>query len=212
MLLKCVRLSMLCVVSFQSVVADSETNKPLRLAGAGGEISGEETLELLKGAQGRFRNEFLPVEKDAGGNWGKATNDLMVSVRTSGDTFTNGQPVVLVILLRNTGQEQFQIPDASWMNYLYELRLLRDGQIVEPAIPRKKPDPADGSAWSFPIQTCSQRRDDVRLDKIFDLSRVGNYEITAERAVNVAGKQPGVTVCSGIAKFQIRAPAEESRK
>src|SRR5437588_386756 len=57
------------------------------------------TAEELKAAEGA--KEARPADQDMEGNWGRATEGFRLSVRLSKSVFTNGEPVVATVFLRN---------------------------------------------------------------------------------------------------------------
>lgn len=50
-------------------------------------------------------NEYLPAEQFPAGNWGKATNGIQVSLRFDNASYTNGEPIQTMILVRNVSNE-----------------------------------------------------------------------------------------------------------
>ena len=46
-------------------------------------------------------SESRPAENDPEGNWGTSTNGLQLSLRLSKQIFTNGEPIIAIMLLRN---------------------------------------------------------------------------------------------------------------
>lgn len=178
------------------------TNRIFRLGSIGKDVPKDDLFELaVKGSKGKFALEFLPAENDPGGNWGQATNGVQISVRFYQTNFILGHPVEAVVLIRNVGEAPLNFMWAAWVHYSCNLTMRLDGETLLPRIPRVEPDVAkhDGSAGTDLVFSGTQKREVLRLDKIFDLSRAGTYEIVAERK----------GVRSGTAKFEIvPKPAE----
>src|SRR5215472_4660471 len=57
------------------------------------------TPEQIK--QARHAKESRPAKEDPEGNWGAVNEGFQLSIRLSKSTFTNGEPVVATIILRN---------------------------------------------------------------------------------------------------------------
>ena len=196
---------------FICITANAEplTNQLFRTTSTGGVTPESDIKELLmKGANARYGQEMLPAEEDPEGNWGPSTNGMQMSARFYQTNFTVGQPVPVVILLRNVGKENVSIGSASWVNYPYFLILKHDEKEIEPLVPPVKPGTHDGSAWSGAIKPKTQRRDVLRLDTIFDLSQLGAYELIAERGGIRNNGVRVVKAYSGVAKFWIVPKAE----
>ena len=51
--------------------------------------------------QAKRAKDSRPTEDDPEGNWGQISEGFQLSIRFSKDTFTNGEPVIASILLRN---------------------------------------------------------------------------------------------------------------
>jgi hypothetical protein len=158
---------------------------------------------VLGGPEGKYGHELLPAEEDSEGNWGMPTNGIQMSARFYKTNFTVGDPISVVILLRNVGQTNLPDGGASWVNYPYLLTLRCDEELIEPVVPAVKPGPHDGSAWGGSIVPGTQARDVLRIDKIFDLSRPGAYKLTAERGGFRDDGTRVVRGSSGVAEFWI---------
>jgi hypothetical protein len=157
-------------------------------------------------------NESRPAKDDPEGNWGKVSDGFQLSVRMAKNTFTNGEPVIALILLRNVsdkpltyyvfypkdddlklhvkmGDKQLNPKDAitTDMTFLEKLNHLNNGSRSMPMLP-----------------VGVQRLFKVRLDQSFDLTTNGQYSICASRAVLRNDKKSETNVSSGIATFSIR--------
>jgi hypothetical protein len=153
--------------------------------------------------------EALPAEQDPEGNWGAVTNGLQMSVRLYQRQFTNGQPVRVTILWRNVGSTPNWFTSATWENYTFDLSLFRDGMEIKPVMPRLNQEAShDGSVGGGLVEPHTQWRFGLRLDKIFDLSKPGAYQLRAEREAHGEGRSV-FKLRSGTARFQVVAKPPE---
>ena len=157
---------------------------------------------------GIYSRETLPADQFPEANWGQLTNGIRVSVRTS-DTnlnsktnFTVGRPLHIAILLRNESENVVRYTAAHWINYPFALTLTRNGTRIAPRIPSVEGGAHDGSVFGRSVPPGSQHREILRLDKIYDLSLPGDYEVSAEL------KRGSWSARSGTAKFQLVSEAE----
>jgi hypothetical protein len=149
-----------------------------------------------------------PAEQDPGGNWGAVTNGVQMSLRAPTNCFTPGTPVPLVAYFRNLGPATNSFPTGSGENYHFEFRVLRDGVLLQPRVPRFVPHDS-GSGTSGMVLPGTQIRIDTRLDQIFDLRVPGVYQVTASRRVPSRGSDGAVAIHSGIAVFRVTPQAEQ---
>lgn len=156
--------------------------------------------------------ESLSTEEYMSGSWGNPTNGLRLSVRFQRNHFTQGNPIEMVILLRNVGQSPMDFEDPTWENYRFDLHLQHDGEVVIPLIPRVNRETlGDGSSGGGLIHPATQWRFTMRLDKIFDLKTPGSYQLVAEREF-LDKNQRLFKLRSGIARFQIVAKKVDPEK
>jgi hypothetical protein len=150
-----------------------------------------------KGENSKYGREPLPAVEDSGGNWGSLTNGIQISIRFYQIDFTNGEPVPAVVLWRNAGRTVQNLDIAAGVeHYPFDLVVRRDGALQKPVIPRIDPDWRErlmGGPGPSSIQPSNQVRFVLRLDKIFNLEKPGDYEIKAGRD----------KAWSGTAKFRI---------
>jgi len=180
--------------------ADQLTNQTFRTIFLGENLSGDhqdiQDLSLQKPV-GKFGGEIIPAAEDHKGNWGQITNALQMSIRFYQNNYTNGQPVSAVILWRNIGGMR-QPFDPGWgiEKYSFDVLIRYGGKDLKPLVPRidpnYKPEFGGGPGLIF-LEPNTQIRVEQRLDTIFDLSKPGAYEITAQRG----------GVRSGVATFYI---------
>jgi hypothetical protein len=202
----------LCACAASLIACDSScggqsngqlTNRLFETAVVLGELSQEDTLEYaMKRQPAQYGAEQLPAEQDPAGNWGSVTNGLQLSARFYTTNLVTGQPLTAVILVRNLGPREVTRGGGSSANYNYFLTLHRDGRLVAPLIPPLKSD-HDGSAWHYDFPVGTQLRETLRLDKIFDLTQPGKYELFVEGGAFRAGSNTPIKARSGTATFRI---------
>jgi hypothetical protein len=180
------------------------TNQVFNTRSIGGETFREEWQMRATGdLQGDYAREMLPAEQFPEGQWGVPTNGIQMSIRvcstnlTIRTNLTIGQPVCAAILIRNTGGEPVRFGWASWINYPFFFSVTRNGRYISPEVPPIRPGPRDGSMGGDQIPPGSQHREILRLDKIYDLSLPGDYEVSAEL------RRGSWSARSGTAKFRL---------
>jgi hypothetical protein len=126
--------------------------------------------------------ESRPAELDPDGHWGEATNGLQVSLRFEKKFFTNGEPVVATLLLRNVTNSPARITIASLIGEPSPVNVL--------AFQNKAPLPMklDGfdegriitvSLIKVPIYQQTQHKFQERLDRCFDFKNGGEFTFQA---------------------------------
>ena len=158
-----------------------------------------------------------PAEDDPEGHWGTVSEGFQLSIRFEKATFTNGEPVVASIILRNVSER----PLTYWVTTLgreTEVALARGQQ----RIPRKDELKSNatfaerlshldvGSAWDCTSPVGTQRKFRVELDKIFDLTTNGQYIAQATRSVLKLDLTGEVKLTSGKAVFHIADPPDHA--
>lgn len=120
-------------------------------------------------------NEYFPAEQFPEGNWGKATNDLQLSLRFNKSIYTNGEPIVATILIRNVGNRHAE--------YVAIHVGGKDGPVrfIATSIDNHELDPVQGgpvSALSDAVAAGKQRKFVERFDKDYFLTN-GTYFVQA---------------------------------
>lgn len=171
-----------------------------------------EQIERAKHAK-----ESRPAEDDPEGHWGAISEGFQLSIRFEKETFTNGEPVIVSVLLRNVSDR----PLTYWVSTLG-----RETEVVvakgQQPLPRKDQPKAGatfaerlshldvGSAWDCSSPVGTQRKFMVELNKIFDLTTNGQYIAHAERRVPKLDLTGEVKVASGNATFRIADPPKHA--
>lgn len=160
----------------------------------------EETVERAQRA-----HELLPAELDIGGNWGSAVEGLQMSVRMEKQSFARGEPVMAIVLLRNTTDERKTWHGVFGSERDFQYAVMDDRGFP---IPRRDADrPYSGSSKSDSLEPRTQRRYRVDLGAMFDLKAAGGFSVSLNRSVWQAGVAEMRSMTSGAAFFQITNPS-----
>jgi hypothetical protein len=184
------------------------------------------TPEQLQAA--RSAPECRPADNDSEGHWGALWEGIQLSIRLRKTVFTNGEPVLACVTLRNTGDKVryfwVSTPDPERDT---EVFLLRGLEHVPPA---DGPKPGQsfqerlkyiraGSFHQEPLMPGTQRQFLRKLSEMFDLTLPGAYSAYAARDVVALEKVPnrpgylsgsGTNLVSGTLTFQV-VPSGHSR-
>ena len=180
------------------------------------------TPEQVKAAQ--FAQDCLPAENDPSGNWGAQWEGLQLSIRLRKEVFTNGEPILAAVTLRNGGDRvryfNIFIPREEMDT---KILLTRDGQRIL-GVDDPKPGESfqqrlhrirQGSSHNEPLLPGTQRQFFRELSKMFDLTAAGSYSARAERPVVAIDKMPnrpgyimgrGTNLLSGTVTFRVIDP------
>ncbi|HYG36421.1 MAG TPA: hypothetical protein VEC99_16625 [Clostridia bacterium] len=177
------------------------------------------TPELLKKAESSPGSR--PAENDPAGHWGAPWEGVQLSIRLPKEAYTNGEPILACVTLRNTsfkvrafrtvsslkerdtkltvmrGQERMLGEDdpKPWETFQERLRHLKAGSMHDVSL-------LPGTQYQFVYD----------LREIFDLKLAGTYSVQAQREVvsyNDAPDRPGyvtgsfTNIQSGTATFRI---------
>ena len=169
----------------------------------------------------RFAPDCRPADNDSDGHWGTRWEGVQLSIRLPKRVFTNGEPIVAYVTLRNVGDtvRYFWVstPQPERDTKIFLLK----GQ--EPLPPANGPKPGqsfqqrlkyvwNGSSHQEPLIPGTQRQFLRSLSDMFELEASGSYSAHAEREVvalkPVAGR-PGylrgsiTNLLSGTVTFQV---------
>jgi hypothetical protein len=130
--------------------------------------SGERLVEIRTIEAARGSKESRPASEDPEGHWGQATNGFQLSLRFEKEVYTNGEPVLATMLVRNVSNVQLQ--------YLFPARVAatKDGSRL-----KRKDD--IGVARRGPARLLypqTQARDQENLNQVYDLTP-GEYKFWA---------------------------------
>lgn len=136
--------------------------------------TGEKVVHIKDIEAAKNSLESQPASQDQEGHWGLATNGFQLSLRFEKETFTNGEPITAIILMRNiTEQTQtyHRPPQILAFKDGKQLEKKRDGNEIEVETITRLPQET-----LFP-QT--QHKDRQTLNGIYDLTQSGEYVFQA---------------------------------
>ena len=150
-------------------------------------------LDNWKLQKARTAKESRPAHLDPEGNWGEASAGMRMSIRLDKSSYKIGEPVDAAIFMRNLGQEprEYRViyPDERG----FGLSLFAQGRAA-PVLSKidsratnefgkvsRLPITKVGHFWLSPA---TQQKHEVRLDRIYDLTRPGSYLISASREID----------------------------
>ncbi len=142
-----------------------------------------------------------PAELDPAGNWGEVTAGLQLGLRFKTNTFAIGEPIIGYAFIRNATTNA-----VSYMEYMEMHSPGCDYTVVGPEGQKllyRLGIPLLGHSLSRPVSPGDQHRVWVRLDKAFDLSRPGKYQVTAVGKYPITAEKRSVPFRSAPAVIQI---------
>ena len=150
-------------------------------------------------------------------HWGSPTEGFQLSIRLERASFTNGEPVLACVTLRNISDRVLsffvgpspQEKDTKLVLMKGDKRILGvdDPKAGDTFQERLNYIRRGSSPGALPIQPGSEQKFYRDLSKVFDLGAGGAYTARAERRVAVRGIDRTTNVISGAVNFEIRGPA-----
>jgi hypothetical protein len=164
-------------------------------------------------ALGEVIPEVLPANSDLKGNWGAETNGLQLSLRFRRNEYTQGEAIPAIVIFRNLESDtrKLLVTNSSALYFKFLVRFGTNELVLEPRDQLKRhdtdlssaPSPPQGIV-SFDLKPKSERVAVLKLDRIFDLSRVGGYHVSVQcRIFTSATNIPSFEVASGDTVFRI---------
>jgi hypothetical protein len=152
-------------------------------------------VSIKKIEEAKQSPESRPAGQDPEGHWGIATNGFQLGLRFEKEHFTNGEPVVAVMLMRNISDKP--------QNYfrLIQVSVVRDGKELK----RKSKGDFNPIEIHAPLQTTlfpqAQNRYQENLSQIYDLNQTGEYVFQAVcRHPEVTSQKVGIVVTNSATK------------
>jgi len=155
--------------------------------------------------------ESLPEQNDPAGHWGESSGGFRLSLRFAKASYTNGEPVLARILLRNVSDKLLVFivsdtgdPGDSFAVFRSNEKLRRRDEPGPNATLREKLNAIQSGATHYcesPPHT--QREFVVDLTKVFDLGTNGQYIAVASREVADFSHHSLTNVTSSKASFMI---------
>jgi hypothetical protein len=139
----------------------------------------------------RHSKESRPAEHDREGNWGEVTDGFQLSIRLEKKLFTNGEPILASILLRNTSDKVLTYYDDTTKNAVFQIFARKGGQKfygkyeIKPGMTflEQLNHVNRGSQWAAVAGPGTQRKFVVELTNLFDFSTNGEYEVQASQEI-----------------------------
>ena len=128
---------------------------------------GKMVVSVKKIEEARNSPECRPAEMDSEGNWGLETNGLMLSLRFSKLSYTNGEPITPIMLIRNMTTNPIVYYRPTFVV------AMKDGKILE-----NKNDAGRQEITMVPTVTLlpyTQQRYFENLNQVFCLTNAGEY-------------------------------------
>jgi hypothetical protein len=160
----------------------------------------------------RHAKDSRPAEDDPEGHWGTVTEGFQLSLRFEKDSFTNGEPVVARVIMRNVSDRSLTYPCEYSPNEreitfmltrngvrVYGVYDLRPGATFQERLRALR----TGHGWMRVSPPGTQRRFFVNLNDIFNLTTNGQYVACATRTIWKEGSTEEGKVSSGEAAFRI---------
>lgn len=168
------------------------------------------TQEQVKKA--RRAKDSRPASADPEGNWGVPSQGFQLSLRFNKASFTNGEPVIASVILRNVSDRTLDYPyeyapDNREITFnvlrgetrVYGMYDLTPGASFADKV-RAAPS---GHGWIRSSPPGTQRKFFVNLDKIYSLTNTGEYTVFAKRTIRNQDSNQNSEVVSGKATFRI---------
>jgi hypothetical protein len=167
-------------------------------------------------AAARTAPDCREAEDDPQGHWGTPWEGAQLSIRLQKEHFTNGEPIVACVTLRNISDRVLYFDVGPYPEEKDTKIVLTRGQ--ERLLGVDDPKPGEtfqerfryvraGSSPGFvPISPGTQRQFFRDLSKMFDLSVVGSYSAYAQRGVIPFERGRWTNLLSGTVTFRILGP------
>jgi hypothetical protein len=160
---------------------------------------GERVVRTQRIREAQKSNESRPAEQDPQGNWGKPVDGFQLSLRFEKQEFTNGEPVLATILMRNVSDKRQTYTTETIAGQPSPIHVfvwkeqaklnLKTNDTLAPKV----------SVRSANLYPQTQHKYRLRLDDYYDLSKPGKYSVQAE----LSPRAP-------IGPAPVRAPGKEA--
>ena len=159
-------------------------------------------IESKKLAEALRSDESKPEDKDSDGHWGMAEEGLRLSLRFARSQYTNGEPIVAKVLLRNVARQKLECENVLGPEWDFHFAVWRgpNGRLQEDR--SGEPSGTTGAKHQL-VYLRTQRRFLIRLDGRFDFTAPGIYSIVVKTKVPKADKQGLVEISSGTAQLEV---------
>jgi hypothetical protein len=175
----------------------------------GREKPGHFSAEQIEAA--KHAKDSRPAQDDPEGNWGAVSEGFQLSLRLEKNSFTNGEPIKVLVILRNVSDKSLEFLISTYGDPQIAFTLMKGQDVL------KRLDDATGTNFldsvrkirteSLITSEClpgTQRKFTFDLNPIYDLSAPGNYEIQANKTIAKLKERARAELISGKAEFQIK--------
>jgi hypothetical protein len=160
--------------------------------------------------------ECRAAELDTNGNWGNPVGEFQLSIRLAKKDFKQGESVVATVIIRNlsTSNTIWYVPEMASDRYfqihlfdaktnVIHLRSFRESPTFE-----EKLSHIVNSPMRWTVGPHLQRKWEVDLGNLFDLSAPGMRLLEAQQNIYPENSKTNIVVKSGLAPFEIMRPAK----
>ena len=158
--------------------------------------SGQRLINVKKIKEAEKSPESRPAIEDPEGHWGQPTNGFQLSLRFEKQTFTNGEPIVAVMLIRNVTNAPLTHFKPTYV------KVTRDGQPLK----RKNGNGLDLIEITMWPETTlfpqTQHRYQENLNQSYDLNESGGYVFQAECKQPKTISQPASILITNVMTVQ----------
>jgi hypothetical protein len=177
------------------------------------ETGDEHTYYALRSALGDVIPEILPSREDTNGHWGFPANGLQLSLRFRRTEYVRGETIPAIVILRNLASlpRTLLLTNSPALYLTFTVRCGTNAYLPErQELTIKRSDyytpplaPPHG-VLSWELESKSERVAVLNLNRIFDLSQLGEYSISAHCQVfSSPNNPPTFEVPSGEVSFKI---------
>jgi hypothetical protein len=141
---------------------------------------GERLVTMKSIEEAQKSQESRPADQDPEGHWGKVVDGYQLSLRFDKADYTNGEPIVATVLLRNVSDQPRTYVRQTVLGQRSPVFLLVWKNEEELKLKTVDNTVIISSASNVTLQPRTQHRYRLQLDKFYDLSGTGSYSVQAE--------------------------------
>lgn len=160
-------------------------------------------IDIEKLKQARESDECKPESQDPKGHWGKAVEGFRLSLRFAKTSYTNGEPIEAIVLVRNISQRTlaYLFYEPEWnLHFLVSNSQNHQLQDVHPV------EPWGLGSKELIVFPGTQRRFVVRIDGHFKFDSPGDYSVKVQAKVPRLDGDGGAEAISAAAILKIERP------
>lgn len=202
---------MMAIIIGSTFVAIGQTNE-FYITDRSSNGYAHESFSAEEVAAAKRAKDSRPAKDDPEGNWGQPLEGFQMSIRFDKPRFTNGEPIVAQVILRNVSDRTLWFPVVAHEGdgSEYSVILSRNGEILPRTDEPKGTNFIDnvkrlhaGSQGMRQSPTGTQWKFTVDISKLFDVSKPGKYIVQLKRKIPKLDGSSEVEVASGQAIFSV---------